>query len=346
MKKVLVVATSRATRGGITSIIRDYESTFIWSKWHCFWIETHIDRSLFKKACYFIKSLFLFAVKVRRYDLIHVHLSEPVSAIRKTIFVLVAKILQKKVILHLNAFSPITTFKDNRFLYSWLFSKADSIVLVSEQWRVWLNDYIQGFDHKVTVIYNPSKLVVNNNSIPKKNIILYAGTLNKRKGYSDLLKAFSLISKEHPTWKLSFAGNGEIDKATSLAKTLDVLDRVIFHGWIDGQRKSDAFLEATIFCLPSYAEGFPLAVLDAMAYGLPIITTPVGGILDILEHEKNSMIFTPGDVETLAVLLDQLITNEELRSSLSNESRKLNETIFSSHTIASQVDSLYCLLLN
>ena len=346
MKKVLVVATSRSTRGGITSIVRDYESTFLWSKWHCFWVETHIDRSLFNKVKFFLHSFFLFAVKVPKYDLIHVHLSEPVSAIRKTFFVFVAKILRKKVILHLNAFSPITTFKDNKFLYSWLFNKADSVVLVSEQWRVWLNEYIPGFDHKVRVIYNPSKSEAKLYAIPKENIILYAGTLNKRKGYSDLLRAFSLISKKHPTWKLSFAGNGEIKEAKASAENLNILDKVFFHGWIDGQRKSDAFLEATIFCLPSYAEGFPLAVLDAMAYGLPIITTPVGGILDFLKHEKNSMIFTPGDVDALVVLLDQLITNEELRSSLSSESRKLSETIFSSHTIACQVDSLYCLLLN
>lgn len=91
--------------------------------------------------------------------------------------------------------------------------------------------------------------------------------------------------------------------------------------------KAKVFQESSIFCLPSYAEGFPMAVLDAWAYGLPVITTPVGGIPDVAQDGKNMMLFMPGDTNTLAAKMDMMIRDVSLRNAIREESVKLSQTI-------------------
>ena len=91
----------------------------------------------------------------------------------------------------------------------------------------------------------------------------------------------------------------------------------------------------------SNAEGFPMAVLDAWAYGVPVITTPVGGIPDIAKDGDNLLLFNPGDTDKLAYCLEQLISNKILRDKLSDESIYMSQTTFNIDTINNTIRSLY-----
>ena len=130
-----------------------------------------------------------------------------------------------------------------------------------------------------------------------------------------------------------------------MAKNLEIESQTVFLGWVKGKAKDKVFKESEIFCLPSYAEGFPMAVLDAWAYGLPVITTPVGGIPDIAEDGKNMLLFNAGDTEKLAYNMKVLIDNKDLRNQIINESIKLAKTTFNIDTINKQIESLYQELL-
>ena len=343
-RRIIVLATSRKTRGGITSVIKEYEKSEVWKKWNCYWIGTYVDRGNLIKIYYFIKAFFHFLFLVPSAKLIHIHFSESTTAIRKTFFFIIAKIFRKSIILHFHAFSPENTLHGKRKnLYKELFKRADAIVALSYFWKTQIENVI-GVTTKIKVIYNPCPNVNLENTIGKQNIILFAGTLNERKGYGDLIKAFSLISAKCVNWKLVFAGNGEIENGKSLARELNVDDKILFKDWVSGKEKDELFKCASIFCLPSYAEGFPMAVLDAWAYGIPIVTTPVGGLPDILVNGENAMVFEPGDIHGLAKNLESLICNEELREKLSKASLKLSQGPFSINTISSQLDELYAQL--
>lgn len=89
-----------------------------------------------------------------------------------------------------------------------------------------------------------------------------------------------------------------------------------------------------------------MAVLDAWAYGLPVITTPVGGIPDIAEDGKNLLLFTPGDVEQLAKQFERMIRDENLRNKIANESIRLAHTTFNQQVINKQIGDIYKELLN
>lgn len=346
MKNVLVIATSHKTRGGITSVVKAHESGEQWKNYNCKWIETHIDKGAIIKLLYFLKGCAEFIMYLPFCKIVHIHMSEPISAIRKIFFLALSKFFNKKVIVHFHAFSPDTTINGkHRNVYRYLFRKADRVIVLSQLWKKYVNDTFDLGD-KVQVIYNPCTTDILPEKYAKQNFILYAGTVNARKGYADMIKAFAEIASKYPDWKLIFAGNGEIENGKKLAKDLNIESQVKFLGWINGKEKDKAFKEASIFCLPSYAEGFPMAVLDAWAYGLPVITTPVGGIPDIAKDGDNLLLFNPGNIQQLSTQMEKLIENEKLRSHIIQESIKLSQTTFNINTINKQIGMLYQELSN
>jgi glycosyltransferase involved in cell wall biosynthesis len=339
--KVLVVATSRKTRGGITAVIKTYEKMEVWKKFHIKWLGTHRDKNDFIKILYFLCSFFAFLLIAPFYDIVHIHLSEPSSAKRKRFYFKVAKFYRKKIVLHFHAFSPETTLNSKyQPLYKELFSQADLVIVLSNQWKQWTEQYL-AISNNVVIVYNPCDVIMLNDNDIRQKIVLFAGTLNQRKGYADLLRAFALIAQTFPAWTLTFAGNGEIEEARKLTKELNIERQVVFLGWINGEQKDRVFREASIFCLPSYAEGFPMAVLDAWAYGISVITTPVGGLPDIVENKKNALIFEAGDIEQLSKQLEEMISNDNLRSSIAKESLILVKKKFSLQIINQQLENIY-----
>lgn len=345
MNKVLVVATSRKTRGGITSVVHAHEQGLQWEKYQCRWIETHVDGGILDKIFFLLKGTIQYLCFLPKAELIHIHLSEPMSAKRKLFFFVSAKIFRKKTIVHFHAFSPETTICGKNYrLYRYLFSHADLVVVLSDYWKEKIAKAFN-LESNLRVVYNPCPIVDKNEIYEKTKSILYAGTLNPRKGYYDLIKAFGKIADENPEWRLILAGNGEISEGYQIAKSLGIENRCDFLGWVSGANKDRVFRQASVFCLPSYAEGFPMAVLDAWAYGLPVVTTPVGGIPDIADDGNNLLLFAPGDVDQLAICLKYLIQNESLRQKMSEESLKLASTTFNIGVINQEIGKLYKELL-
>lgn len=344
MKKILVVATSRQTRGGITAVVNAHSKGVHWSKYHTKWIGAYVDKSAFMKIVFFITSLIQYLFLLPFYDLVHIHVSTHVSVFRKSFYLYPAKWLGKKIVIHLHCSTP-SIISDHKRLYKKVFSASDRVLVLSSQWKEFVKDTL-GVSENVSVLYNPIiSLPMLRNTCRKKKHILFAGTVDKRKGYHDLIKSFAMISSSHPDWRLRIAGNGEIEEGKALTAQLGIADKVDFLGWISGTVKDVEFSEASIYCLPSYAEGFPMSVLDAWAYSLPVCCTPVGGIMDVAKDGENILLFDPGDVEHLAKNLSLLIDDFALRESIALKSHRLSETVFNLDHINSQLGELYKELL-
>ena len=338
MAKVLVVATSRKTRGGITAVLRLYEQSTMWEHYHCKWIETHRDGSKWRKAWYALRAMLQYIVLLPFYDIVHIHFSLPPSAYRKYTFFKLAKMMGKKTVIHLHCGSQIDDIWGA--VYQKMFEQCDYGVLLSESLKQKIEKHI-GQSEKLKVIYNPCPIITNTAKFEKKNYILFCGTLYERKGYKDLIRAFSKVADAHKDWSVVLAGNGEVKQAHELSVQLGISEQVQLLGWVGGEAKHQMFREARVLCLPSYAEGFPMAVLDAWAYGLPVITTPVGGIPDVAVDGENMLLFNPGDIDTLAEKLDMVMSDEVLRDKLSASSTKMASEKFNLDTITEQVAEIY-----
>lgn len=340
MPKVLVVATSRKTRGGITSVVKAHETGEQWKKYHCRWIETHRDGPAWRKVWYLATALIEYLLLLPFYDIVHIHIATTQSAKRKRLFFYPAMWLGKKIIFHFHPSNEKFLFEPyNQKLYKGLFSQADLVLVLSEQWRRWIREAL-GLTEKIEVQYNPCPIVDRREDF-RKNNILFAGTIIPRKGYETLLRGFALIAHRYPDWNVIFAGNGEIENGKRIAKDLGIEDRVRFLGWVIGDDKDRAFQEASIYCLASDGEGFPMGVLDAWAYGISCVMTPVGGIPDIVRDGENGLIFPVGDINTLADKLDILIAHFDLRKRIVSNSDKLVYGDFSLDTVNKSIGCWY-----
>lgn len=340
MTKVLVVATSRKTRGGITSVIKAHERGKQWNEFHCKWIETHRDGNMIRKLWYLMTSIIKYMIFLPFYDIIHIHVATTQSARRKRIFFLLAKTMHKKTILHFHPSNEKFLFEEhNKKLYREMFSQADKVLVLSEQWRKWIREAL-GLNENIDVLYNPCPTVQRREDIREKSI-LFAGTIIPRKGYETLLKGFAQIASRHPDWRIMFAGNGEIENAERLAKELQIENQVEFLGWVSGEKKELAFQKASIYCLASDGEGFPMGVLDAWAYGIPCVVTPVGGIPDIIVNGINGLIFNVGDYRQLSCQLEKLVADRALRKSIVEMSDLYVNGTFRADTINKQLYNIY-----
>ena len=337
---VLVVATSHKTRGGITAVVNAHKQGEQWDRCNCKWIETHIDRSRLQSVLYLLKAIVSYVVLLPKASIVHIHLSEPMSALRKLFFFFFANILKKKILVHFHAFSPDSTIRGKfSWIYKYMFRHSTRVIVLSQKWKKDVYDTFQ--NDNIEVIYNPCTSKVSTMSYAKEKKILFAGTINERKGYADLIKAFAMIAAKYPDWKVVFAGNGEIVKGNELAQKLNIAHQCEFLGWVTDTDKDKVFKQASIFCLPSYAEGFPMAVLDAWVYGLPVITTPVGGIPDIAIDNENMLLFSPGDIETLSNCIERLILDKDLYDKIQRASSCFAKKTFSVNEVNHQIEQLY-----
>lgn len=342
MIRVLVVSTSRKTRGGITAVLQLYEQSKIWSDYHCRWIGTHRDGGRIRKILYLMKGYFQYICLIPFYDIVHFHISLPTTVKRKYPLFRLARLLGKKVIVHLHCGSQIDDIWNNQYQY--LFEKCDCGILLSQSLKDKIEEHVEK-NNKFQVVYNPCPIIVGGAQYEKQNTILFSGTLYEGKGYRDFIRAFSRIASRYPDWRIVLAGNGEQEQAKTIAMELGISDQVELLGWVSGEAKHKAFCEAKALCLPSYAEGFPMAVLDAWAYGLPVITTPVGGIPDVAIDGENLLLFKPGDIEGLADRLERIINDSCLRVKLSKESKLMATGQFSLDSIATQISNIYLSLI-
>jgi glycosyltransferase involved in cell wall biosynthesis len=337
--KVLVVATSANAKGGIATVVKAFRQTDVWNEFSCRWLETHIDGSKFRKFIKFGYALVSYLFLLFRYNIVHIHVSTSVSANRKYFFFRLARLYRKKIVVHLHCGSQLSDIWNSK--YENMLTNADICLVLSQSIRDIVVERT-GRKDNVEVLYNPCPTVGRK---PKDDVgekrILFAATLYREKGYLDLIDAFAKVYEKHPDWQLILAGNGSQEEGLMRINELGIQSGVTFLGWVSGEAKEREFRIASIFCLPSYAEGFPMAVLDAWAYGLPVVTTPVGGIPDIVIDGENGLLFNPGDKEALAIQLNRLIEDVELRNVLKGKSEELAFTIFNIKTIAMQLGQIY-----
>lgn len=338
MSRVLILSTSRKTRGGITAVVKAHEKGEQWRRFRCHWVQTHRDGNNIRKLAYLAGAWLDFLVRIPFYDIVHMHFSLGTTAKRKAPFIKIAKVLGKKVIIHLHCGSQIHDIWNKD--YDYLFSAANVSLLLSENLQKMVEEHT-GKGHDYRVCYNPCPLIAKEPILTPKKQVLFSGTLYAGKGYQDLIRAFAKIANKHSDWKIVLAGNGEIEKGKAIAEELGITTQTMFLGWVSGEVKDRIFRESAIFCLPSYAEGFPMAVLDAWAYGLPVITTPVGGIPDVALDGENMLLFNPGNVDDLALLLDRMISDNQLRGRIAKASIDFAENKFNLNIINKQIENLY-----
>ena len=158
--------------------------------------------------------------------------------------------------------------------------------------------------------------------------ILFVGWVEKEKGVFELIEACKLIAKSYD-FTVTIVGEGTaLDDLVYRVKKYGLMDRFNFLGWIKGETLLEVYKLADIFVLPSHMEGFPNVILEAMASRLPIITTPVGNISDIVKDGHTGIFVPPKDVIKLAQSLESLFVSGPTRKLLADNGYEVARKTF------------------
>jgi glycosyltransferase involved in cell wall biosynthesis len=173
-------------------------------------------------------------------------------------------------------------------------------------------------------------------------VVLYIGRLVPEKGQTILLEAVARLTGRGIDVQLQLAGDGELRaELERTAARLEIADRVSFLGAVGQEELRELYEEAAVFCLPSFAEGVPVVLMEAMAMGLPVVTTRIAGIPELVEHERSGILVAPGRTDELTDSLAGLLEEPELRLNLGANGRRAVAAGFDSEDSASRLRALF-----
>lgn len=256
---------------------------------------------------------------------VHVNMAERLSLLRKGIIVLFAKSMGVPVVLHLHAaqlhhgYHAVPSLLQR--LIRLVFLHADSVIVLGTQAQQFIVEEMGVPAQRVDLVTNGVPI----SSEPRRTFnanepfnVLFLGNLSERKGVSDLLKALATpgLMARQGKWLARFAGGGDVAHYQALADALGIADRVEWLGWADQALATKLVANADVVILPSYDEGLPLTILEALAKGVAVIATPVGEIPTVLTPDVDALLVNPGDVSAIAQALLRLMDEPALRVKL------------------------------
>jgi glycosyltransferase involved in cell wall biosynthesis len=268
--------------------------------------------------------------------IVHIGTAFGLSFLKHSYCVLVARILGKRVLLHPHC-SLSVLYQERSKIWRWFFRNVirltDGIIVLSQEW-LQLNSIVPGSK----VFYLPNSIDsglyksareyhLGSNQRHGPSSILYLGYLGKAKGTFELIDAAQITHTRDPYMVFELVGSeltpGELSLLEEKVNTLGLQGTVKLNGPADSIEKIEYFRNADIFVYPSYHEGTPMAILEAMASGLPIVASRVGGIPDVVSDQVNGILVEPRNPEQLADAICRLNNDQILLSTMQKNSYQI-----------------------
>lgn len=346
-RHIVMLGTGMDTMGGIASVVRVYEQAGLLRRYGVRYLATHGDGGRWRKLRIMLAAYAAFCRLLLRgqVGLVHVHLASRASFWRKSGFLLLAFAARVPAILHLHGGGFAQFYGDEcgplrqRFV-RYVFRRCARVVVLSEGWRQWVQSMC-GHAH-VVCVHNPVQLPPASAwETRRRGAVLSLARLGPGKGSFDLLQAAALVAPQVDGLELRLGGDGELDAVRERAGQLGIAAQLNLLGWVAGEGKRQQLALARLFALPSYHEGMPMSVLEAMAAGLPVLATSVGGIPEAVADGVEGFLVAPGDVAALAARLRQLLQDDALARRMGAAARRKAETVFSTEAVLPRVEQMY-----
>jgi glycosyltransferase involved in cell wall biosynthesis len=290
------------------------------------------------------------AINGSRPDVVHVNPSlNLASVLRDGLFMLVFRVLgRRSVVVFWHGWEDglARRIGDNwllRGLFRAAFGYAGHTVVLASRFR----------DELVAMGFPPERVSVEStmfdgslfNGITRRAhdgiSLLFLSRMEPTKGAFELIEAFARVKNKYPAARLILAGDGPARKALE-ARVMELgVSDVSFPGYLRGTDTAQALLDADIFALPSYTEGCPVSLLEAMAAGLPCITNSVGGIPDIFHDGANGVLLDGISVDAVTNALERLLGDPERLAQIAEHNRKEAWEKYEASVVTKRIESLY-----
>jgi glycosyltransferase involved in cell wall biosynthesis len=320
------------TRGGITTLTQAILDSRLQDDFDLFYVASQAEElgRIRKLVLACTAAIRFFGICIfRRPDLVYIHLGSNASLYRESAFVLSAKLLRTKVLSHFHAgdlekYYPEQSNLGQRFIKLGIDS-SDLTIAVSKDsarqlGRISSSPNIRVIPNTIdTSDFRSSKRRTKNDGEMVR--LLFVGAIGKLKGEEDLIKALAMLKTRKHKLGVSFVGYGA-ERLAAKCSEFGIADLIEHLGPVPLKERHTFYHDADIFVLPTYAEAMPISVIEAMAAGLAIISTPVGGIPELIKDGQEGLLFQCGDVKALSDKISYLAENREARITMGAKARQ------------------------
>ena len=361
-KRVLLTGVDTELEGGVAnyySIIKKYFNKNI----DYFTIGSRKDETnyfglLFRIIKDYIK--FIKKLKKQNYDIIQINPSlDFKSIVRDGIFIIISKIFNRKVVVMFRGWNyefERRLEKSFLFIFKFVYFRSDAFIVLAEMFKKKL--LMWGYNKK---IYTETTIVddelLDKFSIGKfkkkwekdknKIILLFLARIEKNKGIYETIEIYELLKKKIPFIELIIAGNGsELEGVKNYIASKKLKDIKIL-GYVKGKQKEKVFESSDIYIFPTYhGEGMPNSVLEAMAYGLPVVTRSVGGLIDFFKNIKMGFITQSKSLDFFVDSLEKLIFDKDMRYRISLYNYKYSRLKFRASKCMIRIENIWNNVIN
>lgn len=345
--KILILVPDLKKNGGIAnyySVIKSYLPAGV-----DFFIRGTKSKSL-SKAIDFVLDIikFLFILLLKDYSLYVINNSiGKKSFFRDYFFISFLQLFKKKYVIFFRGWekqSADEVFKNIRYKNAIL--RSNMLIVLAKNFKEYLLN--EGYSNNIvieTTILDDALIEQKSRykkAEDKKELnLLFLARVEKAKGIFEIIEGYEILKAKYPFLKLTIAGDGSQLAALKAVVQQKKLEDVFFLGYVKGEKKVETLANADMFLFPSYHEGMPNSVLEAMGFGLPIITRPVGGLCDFFEDGKMGFITESKSPQVLGELIEKLIIDKEMRDKISVYNQEFAKNHFYASVVAKRITNIY-----
>jgi glycosyltransferase involved in cell wall biosynthesis len=364
VKKVLVLGPVPPPYGGIATVMFSIIESELRSEFEFDVFNRTVlpdDRKSFIQRMWFrIQRFYAYFKKLRtgKYDFVHIHSADPVFP-GTVIFMIITRLAGTKILLHMHGtdwddFYSRASKKD-QLIVRYGIRLADHVIVLYSLWETNLRNLYPGIT--ISTVHNLIHRMdePNTNTVRQKKIdagisptqftVVSIGTVGYRKGSFEILKAVPGVIAKEPSIRFLLVGGeevpGEYDQVASVMKDSNLSEFVKMTGEVVRDDVPYFLAMADIFILPSYIEGMPMSIIEAMQLGKPIIASKVGGIPEMIEDGVSGLLIDPGDPNGIAHAVLTLFSSPELRNKLGSKAAEAFAEKFEFSTGIKQIRSVY-----
>jgi glycosyltransferase involved in cell wall biosynthesis len=334
-------------RGGVAGTIRLLHASALADEFDLRVVATHRDGTPLQKLAQGVAGLgrLTWLCLGGRVALVHLHVASGASLLRKSVGLAVARARGVPVVLHVHGMRFATRRRVGllqRRLLRWALERSDAVVALTPGWEERLA--LLGNVRRLRVVANAPDLAPRppRRETSPGGMVLFLGHLYRDKGVYDLVDAFALVGAARPGLRLVLAGEGpEREGLRAHAGSLGVNGALELPGWVDEPAKAELLTRADCLVLPSHREGLPLAVLEAMHSGVPVVATAVGGIPEVVEHEREALLVPHANPPALAAALGRVLDDRELATRIAGAAGARARAEYTPGVLAERVAAVY-----
>ena len=344
--RVLMVGTALDGKGGVAAVVSVLQRDGLFEREGVRYLASHAEGGGWRKARSALSAFWLTALLCLRTrpGVVHVHAASHASFLRKSLLLLIARVAGCKTVFHLHGggFRQFATQESGALMRRWIRHTLETsavVIALSEGWAAFLREFAPAA--RVVVVPNSVRVPDGPVQPGQPGRILFLGRAENAKGIFELLDAVAALKPVFPDIHLVVGGDGELARVKSRAAELGIIGHLTLLGWIDPQARDRELARACVFCLPSHAEGLPMAMLEAMAAGKAVVVSAVGGIPEAVADRDNGLLVPPRDVLALSAGLSAVLGDAGLRSALGRRARDTIVQRFSTEVVSGRLSAIY-----